>query len=77
MLVAFLQALIRLYSWVLSPLLGNRCRFAPSCSEYAHQALQQHGAVKGLYLTINRLSRCHPWGGEGLDPVPDIPEQDK
>jgi len=71
MLVSLFQALIKLYSWTISPLLGTRCRFAPSCSQYAHQALEQHGAAKGLWLTSKRLCRCHPWGGEGYDPVPE------
>lgn len=71
MFAKLFQALFKLYYWILSPLLGTRCRFVPSCSEYAHQALQQHGAAKGLWLTSKRLCRCHPWGGEGLDPVPE------
>jgi len=69
-LVYFLKGLIKCYYWVVSPLLGNRCRYVPSCSEYAQQALQLHGAKKGLWLTGKRLCRCHPWGGHGLDPVP-------
>jgi len=71
LLVTFFQRCFKLYYWFISPLLGNRCRFAPSCSEYAHQALAKHGAVKGLILTIKRIGRCHPWGGSGLDPVPE------
>ena len=71
MMVRFFQATLRLYYWIVSPWLGNRCRYVPSCSEYSHQALQQHGVVKGLWLTLRRLSRCHPWGGHGHDPVPD------
>ena len=70
-MVRFFQALFKVYYWVLSPLLGNRCRYVPSCSEYAQQALQKHGVVKGLWLTAKRLSRCHPWGGHGFDPVPE------
>lgn len=73
MLVTFFQRLFKVYYWVISPLLGNRCRFAPSCSEYAHQALEHHGTVAGLWLTTKRLCRCHPWGGHGFDPVPDKP----
>lgn len=64
------QKLFRLYYLLVSPLLGSRCRYAPSCSEYANQALEIHGVIKGLWLTIKRLSRCHPWGGSGFDPVP-------
>lgn len=70
MIVKILQATFKLYYWLVSPWLGNRCRFVPSCSEYAHQALNQHGAVKGLWFTFRRLCRCHPWGGHGHDPVP-------
>ena len=65
-----LQALVQLYRYTLSPLLGPRCRFDPGCSEYCLQALAKHGAVRGLWLTVRRLSRCHPWGGSGYDPVP-------
>ena len=70
-MVKFFQSLFKLYYWCVSPLLGNRCRYVPSCSEYAQQALEQHGVFKGLRLTVGRLSRCHPWGGHGLDPVPE------
>ncbi|MCE2951803.1 MAG: membrane protein insertion efficiency factor YidD [Alphaproteobacteria bacterium] len=62
--------LISLYQKLLSPLLGHRCRFYPSCSSYMQEALQQHGALRGLALGIKRLSSCHPWGREGFDPVP-------
>ena len=70
MLTATLKRLFKLYYWLVSPWLGNRCRYVPSCSEYAQQALDEHGAVAGMWLTIKRLSRCHPWGGSGHDPVP-------
>jgi putative membrane protein insertion efficiency factor len=69
-MVGFFQKLFKLYHIAISPMLGNRCRYAPSCSEYAHQALEIHGAGKGLWLTTKRLCRCHPWGGHGFDPVP-------
>ena len=72
MIVKFLQATFKLYYWLVSPWLGSRCRFVPSCSEYARQALNHHGALKGLWLTSRRLCRCHPWGGHGHDPVPQI-----
>src|ERR1700722_14999469 len=65
-----LVALIRIYQWGISPLLGPRCRFTPSCSHYAVEALQKHGLFKGLWLAIRRIARCHPWGGHGVDPVP-------
>lgn len=62
--------LVRLYQWLLSPLLPPACRFAPSCSEYAAEALARHGLFRGLWLAARRLARCHPWGGHGYDPVP-------
>ncbi|MES2471353.1 MAG: membrane protein insertion efficiency factor YidD [Pseudomonadota bacterium] len=72
--VALLSAPIHFYRAVLSPLLPASCRFTPSCSAYALEALQIHGPVKGLWLTVRRLSRCHPisWlgGSSGFDPVP-------
>jgi putative membrane protein insertion efficiency factor len=71
MVVSIFKSLLRFYHWVVSPWLGNRCRFVPTCSEYAQQALDRHGAMRGLYLTMRRLMRCHPWGGAGLDPVPE------
>jgi len=69
---------VRLYRLVLSPLKSavfgpaGRCRFTPSCSEFALEALQIHGAVRGSWLSLGRLCRCHPWGGCGPDPVPDV-----
>lgn len=63
--------LIRLYQYLVSPVLGNHCRFYPSCSSYAVDAVRQHGTFKGIYLTIRRLSRCHPWHEGGYDPVPE------
>ena len=65
-----LLALIRLYQYAISPILGRRCRFFPSCSEYAAEAVEKHGAVKGAVLGLKRLSRCHPWNPGGFDPVP-------
>lgn len=61
---------IRLYQWTISPLLGVNCRFAPSCSAYAIEAIETHGAMRGLWLGTRRILRCHPWGGSGYDPVP-------
>jgi putative membrane protein insertion efficiency factor len=65
-----LMALVRAYRLLLSPSLGSSCRFEPSCSAYALQALQQHGAAGGSYLTLRRLVRCQPWCEGGHDPVP-------
>jgi hypothetical protein len=65
-----LSALVRGYRIFLSPSLGSACRFSPSCSLYALQALEQHGAAAGSYLTLARLARCHPWCAGGIDPVP-------
>jgi putative membrane protein insertion efficiency factor len=64
-----LRALIRTYQWTISPLLGANCRFYPSCSQYALQALAMHGLFKGSYLAVRRLARCHPWHEGGVDHV--------
>ena len=66
-----LLLLVQIYRYTLSPLLGANCRYAPSCSEYAIEALQKHGASHGTALAARRIARCHPWGGSGYDPVPD------
>lgn len=63
--------LIRAYQTILSPFLGQRCRFYPSCSAYALEAVEKHGATRGLWLSLKRLSRCHPWHEGGVDPVPE------
>ena len=63
--------LIRFYQVCISPLLPPTCRFTPTCSQYALEAFRRHGLFKGLYLTVKRLLRCHPWGGSGYDPVPE------
>ena len=65
-----LLILIRGYQLIISPLLGSNCRFMPTCSEYAMESLRSHGLVKGSYLTIKRIGKCHPWGGHGYDPIP-------
>jgi len=62
---------IQLYRYCLSPLLGPHCRFYPSCSCYAQQAIRQHGAMQGSWLAVKRISRCHPWNDGGVDLVPD------
>jgi putative membrane protein insertion efficiency factor len=62
---------IRAYQWLISPLLPASCRYQPTCSTYAIEALRRHGLLRGLAITVKRLMRCHPWGGSGYDPVPD------
>ncbi|WP_299501889.1 membrane protein insertion efficiency factor YidD [uncultured Roseobacter sp.] len=59
------------YRLLFSPWVGHNCRFQPTCSAYALEALQKHGGIKGGLLTLRRLSRCHPWGSDGYDPVPE------
>ncbi len=65
-----LTFLIRCYQLVLSPLLGNRCRFYPTCSQYAIEAIETHGIARGSQLAVSRLCKCHPWHEGGVDPVP-------
>ncbi len=62
---------VRAYRVVLSPWVGHGCRYQPTCSAYSLEALEKHGAIKGTYLTVRRIMRCHPWGGSGIDNVPD------
>ena len=62
--------LIKLYQWIISPWLGTKCRFTPTCSQYGIDALKKYGPVKGIWFTFKRISKCHPWGGNGYDPVP-------
>ena len=69
-LVTVLLVPIWIYQKAISPYTPPSCRFTPTCSEYARQAIKKHGPFKGLYLAIRRLLRCHPWGGSGYDPVP-------
>ena len=68
-----LLGLVLIYRYTLSAIMGRTCRFAPSCSEYAVDAIRLHGALKGGWLAAKRISRCHPWGGSGYDPVPPGP----
>lgn len=65
-----MTGLIRLYQWVVSPLLPASCRYLPTCSQYAVEAVAAHGALRGGWLALRRVTRCHPWGGSGYDPVP-------
>jgi putative membrane protein insertion efficiency factor len=66
--------LIRGYQYTVSPLLGTRCRFHPSCSNYTLEAVRRHGTLRGSWLGVRRLARCHPWHPGGFDPVPEIHE---
>ncbi len=61
---------IHLYRWFVSPLLGANCRYQPTCSAYALEAIEKHGALRGGVLSAQRICRCHPWGAAGYDPVP-------
>ncbi|MBS4014202.1 MAG: membrane protein insertion efficiency factor YidD [Bacteroidetes bacterium] len=63
--------LIRIYQYLISPLIPASCRYTPTCSHYGVEAIQKHGPIKGGWLTIKRISKCHPWGGSGYDPVPE------
>lgn len=70
--LAFIFSLpVRAYRMIFSPWVGFSCRYDPTCSAYAMEALQKHGGIKGGYLTARRILRCHPWGGMGVDDVPD------
>jgi putative membrane protein insertion efficiency factor len=71
-LAYLLRALVMVYQWTLAPILGNNCRFEPSCSNYALDALSKHGAIRGGLMATWRILRCNPWGGAGWDPVPDV-----
>ncbi|MBX7050432.1 MAG: membrane protein insertion efficiency factor YidD [Flavobacteriales bacterium] len=68
---------IRLYQYFISPWLGSNCRFQPTCSEYAIEAIREWGVLKGTWLGIRRISKCHPWGGHGHDPVPEKKNQNQ
>ena len=62
---------IKLYQWLVSPLLGNNCRHIPSCSDYTSEAIKSHGAIRGIGLGAKRISKCHPWSEAKFDPVPN------
>ena len=70
MLAKLMLGLIQFYRYAISPLIPPRCRYTPTCSQYALEAVQKYGAVKGGWLAAKRIARCHPWGGHGHDPVP-------
>lgn len=71
---SFLLFLITFYRYAISPLMGNHCRYYPSCSAYAEEAIQRYGGLRGGWLGLRRLLRCHPFHVGGADPVPDIPK---
>jgi len=70
LLISLLIIPIKIYQWIISPALPKTCRYYPSCSEYAIDALKIHGPIKGLIMGTKRILSCHPWGGHGHDPVP-------
>jgi len=70
MMKTILIGLVKVYQGVMSPYLPGACRYTPTCSQYAIEAIQKHGPLKGGWLGLKRISRCHPWGGHGYDPVP-------
>lgn len=67
-----LHVLVTAYQWTLSPFVGRHCRYLPTCSAYAKEALERHGGLRGSWLAVARIARCHPWGGSGYDPVPPV-----
>lgn len=71
-IATILLRLVAAYRFLLSPWVGNSCRYWPTCSEYAREAIEQHGAARGSYLAARRLARCHPYGRGGVDPVPSV-----
>lgn len=77
LLSKLLILLIRVYQYTISPIIGANCRYSPTCSAYAVEAIQVHGPFKGFYLGMKRILSCHPWGGHGYDPVPKKIEDEK
>jgi len=74
--LAFICALpVRAYRLIFSPWVGHGCRYQPTCSAYALEALEKHGGIKGSWLAAKRIARCHPWGGSGIDDVPEKPDR--
>ena len=70
MMKSILIGLVKVYQAIVSPYFPNACRYTPTCSQYTVDAIQKHGAIRGGWLGLKRISRCHPWGGHGYDPVP-------
>lgn len=68
---------IKIYQWCISPMLGQNCRHTPTCSQYTVEAIEEWGVFKGIWLGTKRLSKCHPWGTQGYDPIPKRSEDDK
>ncbi|SBS30993.1 Putative membrane protein insertion efficiency factor [Marinomonas spartinae] len=77
MIKRFFLILVKCYQYAISPLLGNNCRFYPSCSHYMIEAIERFGVIKGIYLGLKRLAKCHPWHEGGVDPVPPCPCHEK
>lgn len=71
----FMIFLIRIYQYAISPFTPSSCRFSPTCSSYSVEAIQKHGPLKGFWLSLKRISKCHPWGSSGYDPVPEIEQK--
>ena len=71
-----LIGLVRFYQLAISPWLGSSCRYSPTCSQYMIEAVNEWGPLKGFWLGIKRIGRCHPWGGDGHDPVPENPKKE-
>ena len=69
---ALMKAPVHAYRWTLKPLLGHECRYLPTCSAYALEAIDRNGAWRGFWLSASRVCRCHPWGSSGFDPAPDV-----
>ena len=74
---AFLKSLIKVYQYGISPMLGPHCRHTPTCSQYTLLAIEEWGPVRGVWLGMKRIARCHPWGTHGYDPVPRKPTSEK
>ena len=68
-LTIIIVCFIKFYQFSISPLIGSNCRFTPTCSDYAIQSLQEKGLIRGLFFSLKRLLKCHPWGGSGFDPI--------